>query len=248
MENEQPAVRCDRVTKTYRGRVALAETDLSFFRGVTVVLGPNGAGKTSLLSMLATVAAPSSGVVTVASVPVDGAKSLDHARRQIGYLPQRFDFMSGATVEENVAYASWAHGSPASDVGARTTRALQAVSLEDRRDDRARVLSGGQRQRLGIACAIAHEPQVLILDEPSVGLDPIQRASLRSLIAELADRSTVIMSTHLVDEAAQLGKHAVVLKEGHVIFQGRTATLRSDDESVADGARALESALMGLLE
>lgn len=248
MESDEPSARCDRVTKAYRGRVALAETDVSFFRGATAVLGPNGAGKTSLLSMIATVTSPTSGVVTVASIPIDSAAALDRARTRIGYLPQRFDVIGGATVQENVAYACWVHGSAAADVGARTDRALRAVGLDDRAGDRARILSGGQRQRLGIACAVAHEPSVLILDEPSVGLDPIQRASLRTLIAQLASRSAVLLSTHLVDEAVQLGDRTVVLKEGHVVFDGRTASLIAGAPPTGERIRALEAALMGLLE
>lgn len=243
-----PVIECAGLRKKYRGQWAIPGVDARFARGTTVVLGANGAGKTTLLSMLATVIRPTAGVITVDSTPVRGAAGVEHARALIGFLPQRFDVMRGATVEDNVSYASWAHGTKAGDVGACAARALQAVGLDDRRRDRARVLSGGQRQRLGIACAMAHEPAILILDEPSVGLDPIQRSSLRNLIGSLATRAAVILSTHLVDDAARLGRQALVLREGTPVFDGAASALIAGQSETRDGAQALEEALLELLQ
>jgi len=248
MDAVEPVVECTGLRKKYRGKWAIAGVDARFARGTTVVLGANGAGKTTLLSMLATVIKPTAGVITVDSMPVRGAAGVEHARALIGFLPQRFDIMRGAKVEENVSYASWAHGTKAGDVGACAARALRAVGLEDRRNERARVLSGGQRQRLGIACAMAHEPAILILDEPSVGLDPIQRSSLRNLIGNLATRTAVILSTHLVDDAARLGRQALVLRDGATVFDGATSSLLAGQSDTGDKAQALEAALLELLQ
>lgn len=239
---------CADLGKRYRSRDAVVGVSSTFARGVSLVLGTNGAGKTTLLSMLATVIAPSSGRVTLDGEELRDRRAVDAARRRLGFLPQRFEVMTGARVEDNVAYAAWAHGSTAAAVPGQTERALAVVGLSERRRERARILSGGQRQRLAIACTIAHEPDVLVLDEPSVGLDPIQRASFRTLVRELAGHAAVIMSTHMVDEAAALGGSVLVLGAGRVRYQGTTGELAATAGHASDPARALEAALIGLLE
>ena len=243
-----PIVECQAIRKKYRSRYVVAGVDARFDRGTTVVLGANGAGKTTLLSMLATTIRPTSGTITIGTLPVRGAAGVQRARRLVGFLPQRFDVMRGSTVEENVAYAAWAHGIKASDVGERSARALGAVGLEGRRAEKAKVLSGGQRQRLGIACAIAHNPKVVLLDEPSVGLDPIQRASLRTLITELGKDAVVILSTHLVDDAARLWNQALVLREGATIFNGPITDLTKRRADASGDPQEFEDALLELLQ
>jgi ABC-2 type transport system ATP-binding protein len=173
------------VTHRYGRRVALADATLDLPVGVTGLLGPNGAGKSTLMKLLATAMPLQTGSVAVGDVPLV-RDNLTAVRRQLGYLPQRFEVMGWSTVRRNVEYAAWAHGLPSREAGERADRALVLLGLSDRAGSRARALSGGMRQRLGLACALVHEPRVLVLDEPTVGLDPAQRRGLRDAIAAAA--------------------------------------------------------------
>lgn len=240
---------CRDLVKRYGRRVVLDVDSLAFAPGVTSLLGANGAGKTTLMSIVATVTRPTAGRVTVAGADLGTSDGVQSARRSLGFLPQHFEVLSGSSVADNVAYAAWAHGVAAADVGSCIETVLRDVGLSERRGDRARVLSGGQRQRLGIACAVAHRPAVLLLDEPTVGLDPVQRVGVRRLVTALAASATVVLSTHLVDDAADLSARIVVLRDGRVAFDGPTADLASSgDSGGAGGVRGLEMALMGLME
>lgn len=248
MTVEDSTVVCEGVSKSFRRRTALDGIDVRFDPGVTSLLGANGAGKTTLVSAIATVTRPDGGRISVAGCDLSTADGVSAARRQVGYLPQHFDLIGGASVHENAAYSAWCHGWDRALVDEQASWALAVVGLSDRRRERARAISGGQRQRLGIACAIAHRPQVLVLDEPTVSLDPIGRIAVRELIAELGRSTTVIMSTHLVDEVAALGGQAVVLREGTVAYSGSTDDLGRDGGSSGDRTRALEEALMDLAQ
>lgn len=242
-------VECVRLTKTYRNTIALHETTVTLLPGVTSLLGANGAGKTTLMSIIATLTRPTAGRVKVAGRSLERSGDIETARTMIGYLPQSFELMGGASVTDNVAYSAWAHGVPADDVGRYVARALGDVGLEDRKRARSRTLSGGQRQRLGIACAVAHRPSIILLDEPTVGIDPVQRVGVRRLVATLGKDATVLLSTHLVDDAAELAARTLVLKEGKVVYDGTTQQLADrTDHGTGDRTRALESALMELMQ
>lgn len=203
MSSPSPRVSVRGVTHRYGRRVALADATLDLPVGVTGLLGPNGAGKSTLMKLLATAMPLQTGSVAVGDVPLV-RDNLTAVRRQLGYLPQRFEVMGWSTVRRNVEYAAWAHGLPSREAGERADRALVLLGLSDRAGSRARALSGGVRQRLGLACALVHEPRVLVLDEPTVGLDPAQRRGLRALGA---------------DDAAG---HASELEAGyHAVVEGR---------------------------
>ena len=209
--------------------------------GVTGLLGPNGAGKSTLMKLLATALPIQRGTVSIGELQL-GRGSVRLVRRELGYLPQRFELMGTATVRRNVAYAAWAHGLASKDVRVASERALADLGLSDRAGSRARSLSGGMRQRLGLACALVHRPRVLILDEPTVGLDPEQRLRLRDAIAAAARDAVVLISTHLVEDLATLADQVVVLHAGRMPFIGTLATLRSLGSETAEGhASALEA-------
>jgi ABC-2 type transport system ATP-binding protein len=193
--------------------------------GVTGLLGPNGAGKTTLLSLVATVLQGGSGQIEVGGHDVRTRHGRLAARRLLGFLPQRFDLSGGMSLQDTVAYAGWSWGLGKGEVGAAAVRALRVVGLEDRASQRVRVLSGGQRQRLGIAAAIVHDPRVLILDEPTVGLDPAQRLRTREYLQEIGRERTVLLSTHLIEDVSRLCERIVVLSEGRVRYHGDTAAL-----------------------
>lgn len=156
------------------------------------LLGPNGAGKTTLFKLLATALPLQTG--DIASAELDYRTTPVHTvRTRIGYLPQRFELMEWSTVRRNVEYAAWAHGVADADIAQRADESLERVGLLDRRGSRARSLSGGMRPRLGLACALAHSPELTTLDEPTVGLDPVQRAELRHQIAEHGREGVVVV-------------------------------------------------------
>ncbi len=138
------------------------------------------------------------------------------------------------TVAAHVAFAAWANGVPDDRCQKAATGALDVVELNDLAGRRVRTLSGGQRQRLGIACAIAHEPDVLLLDEPTVGLDPLQRVQVRAYLARISERAIVLVSTHMVEDLAQVADRVLVLVDGRIAFDGTVADLA---ESGDDGDR-----------
>lgn len=208
------------VSHAYGKRLALHPTDLTFSVGVTGLLGPNGAGKSTLLKLIATAIPLIHGCITYPSGITLSRATLHQVRQLIGYLPQRFDLMPWATVRSNVEYAAWAQGVPAAKQPAAVDRALALVGLTSRKDSSARSLSGGMRQRLGLACALVHEPEVLILDEPTVGLDPAQRRDIRRAIHEIAQHCVVILSTHLVEDLATIAQTVVIMRDGNICFCG----------------------------
>lgn len=218
------AVECMDVRFSYRRREALRGFTAAFDSGLVGLLGPNGAGKSTLMSILSTLRRPASGSAHVCGVSVEDAAQV---RQLIGFLPQRFDVMGSATVRRNVEYAAWARGIPRADCATAARRALDRTGLTERGDTRARALSGGYRQRLGLACAIVHEPRVLLLDEPTVAIDPVQRIEVRRLLSELAQTSTVLVSTHLVEDIALAGSHVVLVDGGRALFSGTVDELEA---------------------
>lgn len=206
----------------YRKAPALTGVTLTIGPGVTGVLGPNGAGKTTLISIFSTLLTGFDGSATLAGNDLATASGRRAARRSLGYLPQTFDVMDTARVRDNVEYSAWARGVPEERCQIAAEHALQAVDLLDRSHDRARRLSGGMRQRLGLACAIAHRPKILLLDEPTVGLDPEQRVRIRTLLHELGRKTAVLLSTHLVEDVASAADRVLVMNQGRLVFSGST--------------------------
>jgi ABC-2 type transport system ATP-binding protein len=220
-------VRTDGVWKRYGAVAALADLDLELGPGITGLLGPNGAGKTTLIRILATLLAPSAGEVRVdgwrAAIPGDRVE----IRRRLGYLPQDLGLYPRFTVFEFVDYlAILKELEDPAERHRRVRAALAAVELDDLAGRRIRTLSGGMRRRVGIAQAIVAEPQLLLLDEPTTGLDPEQRMRFRRLIAGLGEHRTVVLSTHLVEDVAAVCTQVVVLWQGRARFTGTPSELR----------------------
>ncbi|GAA1278280.1 ABC transporter ATP-binding protein [Saccharothrix xinjiangensis] len=206
-------------------RVAVDGLDLRLGRGVHGLLGPNGAGKTTLIRALATVLRPASGTLEVFGRPVSGQVDLRALRRSLGYLPQDFGYYKRFTVREFVEYVAWLKEVPARDVPGAVQRAVERVGLADRADDRLKSLSGGMVRRAGIAQAIVNDPELLLLDEPTAGLDPGQRVRFRELVQELGADSCVVVSTHLVEDVAAACSDVVLVAGGKLVFQGTPAEL-----------------------
>ncbi|MBD0671949.1 ATP-binding cassette domain-containing protein [Streptomyces sp. CBMA156] len=211
---------------SYRGRPALDRVTFRLRPGVTGLLGPNGAGKTTLLRVLATAAPADGGEVTVLGHdPATGPGKLA-VRRKLGYLPQNPGFHPHFTALDFVDYVAILK--EMTDRRARreeALRVLEAVGLADQRSKRIKALSGGMRQRVALAAAIIGDPELLVLDEPTVGLDPEQRLRFRELVADLGENRTVLLSTHQTEDVAALCRRVVVLDRGVVKFQGLPSEL-----------------------
>jgi ABC-2 type transport system ATP-binding protein len=205
---------------------ALADVDLDLEPGVIGLLGPNGAGKTTLLRVLATALPPSQGQVRVLGRDPQVPAERTDIRRRLGYLPQEVGFPRGFTAFAFVDYIAllkeWTQ--PA----ARHTevrRVLDQVGLSDVAAKRIRAMSGGQRRRVALAQALLGSPPVLILDEPTTGVDPEQRVTLRTVLAEIARTSIVVLSTHQTDDVEALCERVIVLDGGRVRYDGHVIEL-----------------------
>ncbi|MEU5611291.1 ABC transporter ATP-binding protein [Streptomyces sparsogenes] len=208
------------LTVRHRRTTALDAVDLSFGTGVHGLLGPNGAGKTSLIRVLATVAPPAAGRVELLGGDISAPAHRTSVRRRLGYLPQEFGYYPGFTVREFVAYMAWLKEVPRAEAPAAVERAVARVGLADRIDAKVRTLSGGMVRRAGIAQAIVNDPELLLLDEPTAGLDPEQRVDFRALLRELGRTATVIVSTHLVEDVAAACGEVTVIGGGRVAYRG----------------------------
>jgi ABC-2 type transport system ATP-binding protein len=215
------------VCKSYGAVRALDHVDLDLVHGVTGLLGPNGAGKTTLMRILATLLAPDRGSVRIEGLDPTDARQRLELRRRLGYLPQDLGLYPRFTVFELVDYiAIMKELKDRRERHRRVAAALEAVGLEDVSGRRIKTLSGGMARRVGIAQALVADPDLLILDEPTAGLDPQQRARFRELLASLGSRRQVILSTHLVEDVAAICTSVVILWEGRSVFHGSPQELR----------------------
>lgn len=207
------------------GTAALTDVTASFDSNLIAVLGPNGAGKTTLLNILATHSHPTSGGFGFGGLNSRIRGDRDRMRRSLGWLPQSLDMMKGYTAAEFLRYVAWMREVPLASVEPSVADALALVDLSEHADRRIKALSGGMRQRLGIAQAIVNEPTLVILDEPTVGLDPQQRMDFRDRIAQLAHDRLVVLSTHLVEDVASVAHEVLIIAEGQVHFAGSLSEL-----------------------
>ncbi|HEX7308013.1 ABC transporter ATP-binding protein [Lentzea sp.] len=223
-------------------KTAVDGVTLTLGRGVHGLLGPNGAGKTTLIRALATVLKPSGGTLSLL-----GGGNLHALRGRIGYLPQEFGHYRRFTAREFVAYVAWLKEMPDNDIPGAVQRALERVGLADRADDKLKTLSGGMVRRVGIAQAIVNDPEVLLLDEPTAGLDPAQRLRFRELLTELGTDACVVVSTHLVEDVAAACTDVVLLSRGKLVFQGTPARLAAAGTEDHPGASPIERGYSAVL-
>lgn len=238
------SVQAERLRVRAGRRLAIDGLDLALGPGVHGLLGPNGAGKTTLVRALATVLRPASGTLRLLGEDVVGGSGLRRVRRQIGYLPQEFGYYRRFTVREFVEYIAWLKQMPPAEVPGAVQRAIDRVGLTDRADDRMKTLSGGMVRRAGIAQAIVNDPSILLLDEPTAGLDPDQRLQFRALLRELAADTCVVVSTHLVEDVAAACTDVMLIDEGRLVFRGVPADLAAaagDADATGDGAAGGDS-------
>ena len=215
--------------------------------GVFGLLGPNGAGKTSLLRMMATVLPPSSGRLWLLGRDPRGYGPRREIRRRLGYLPQNLGYYPGFTVADYVEYFALLKEMPPRQIPRAVAAAVEHVGLGDMAKTKLRTLSGGMLRRAGIAQAIVNEPELLLLDEPTAGLDPEQRMAFRALLREIGQRATVIVSTHLVEDVGAACTEVALMDHGKLVFHGTPGELAARGEGYAVGDAPLERGYSAVL-
>ncbi len=211
-----------------RDRWALRDVSLRLETGVLGLVGPNGAGKTTLLRMLATLLVPSEG--TIAWEGRDIASSPRLLRRVLGYLPQDFGVYPQLTARELLRYLGELKGLSGSLLHRRVEVVLETVHLRDDGDRRLRTYSGGMIRRVGIAQALLNEPRLLVLDEPTVGLDPLEQVSFRGLLASISVDRLVVLSTHIMSDVEATATDLALLQQGRLIWTGTPREMLDDAE------------------
>ena len=211
------------ITKKYSDKVAVNDVSLSIEKGITGLLGANGAGKTTLMRMVADIIKPDAGSITYDGVPIS---VLDSEYRNIfGYLPQEFGFYPEFTVIDYLDYMAALKGLTKADSKRKIDSLLEQMTLTDVRRKKIRKLSGGMRRRVGIAQALLNDPEILILDEPTAGLDPGERIKFRQLLSEFSQDRIVLISTHIVSDVEYIATRQAIMKDGKIIRDGSTDTL-----------------------
>lgn len=205
------------LTKQYRENVVLNHVSLTIGNGMYGLLGRNGAGKTTLMRILSTLLKPSGGRITFDGVPSEETKQI---RSLIGYLPQEFSLYPDMSVWETMRYLAAMSDIPAGIQKERIPDLLERVHLWEIRKRKVRKLSGGMKRRLGIAQALLNDPQVLIVDEPTVGLDPEERLRFYNLLGELSGSRVVIVSSHIVADMESVCEYAAILDSGRLLYAG----------------------------
>ena len=216
----------DRLTKQYKNKIAVDRLSFSLTKGVTGLLGANGAGKTTLIRMLCGILVPTSGEITYNGISV----SDERYRNVLGYLPQEFGYYPEFTGKDFLMYFAALKGFTKKAAEIRANELLELVGLSQVQKKKIKTYSGGMKQRLGIAQALINRPEVLILDEPTAGLDPKERVRFRNLIDEIGKESIVLLSTHIVSDIEHIADHIIMMKNGQIIWQGSHKEIEGDLE------------------
>lgn len=208
----------DRLTKQFGARIAVDRVSAKLGPGVTGLLGANGAGKTTLMRMVCDVLRPTGGQILLDGR--DAAEMGDEYRALLGYLPQDFGYYPDFTALDFMRYMATLKGFSSRDGRARSMDLLEEVGLADDARRKVKTFSGGMRQRLGIAQAMINDPAILVLDEPTAGLDPKERVRFRNLIAGFAQDKVVILSTHIVSDVEFIANRILVMRQGSFVLDG----------------------------
>ena len=215
-----------KLTKTYKHTNANEDINLTLESGVYGLLGPNGAGKSTFLKQLATITSPSSGKILYNGKDI---KTLDDKyRSMIGYLPQDFDAYKNFKAEEFLMYLAALKGLNKSEAKKRLEELLKLVGLYEVKNKLISKFSGGMKRRVGIAQALLNNPKILILDEPTAGLDPQERARFRNLLSNIGTETIVILSTHIISDIESVAKETIMIKDGKLLLKGTHKEILED--------------------
>ena len=217
----------DRLTKQFQNKTAVDRVSLRLHSGVFGLLGTNGAGKTTLMRMLCGILQPTSGTITFDGMDV----SEEDYRAILGYLPQDFGYYPEFTAMDFLLYMAALKGLSKQSAKRRANELLELVGLQDMGRKKIKTFSGGMKQRLGIAQALLNNPKLLILDEPTAGLDPKERVRFRNLIGQLGKDSIVLLSTHIVSDIEHIADEVLMMKDGNLIYNGTWDEQMGDLES-----------------
>ncbi len=216
----------DRVTKQYKNKIAVDRMSFALTKGVTGLLGANGAGKTTLMRLLCGILLPTSGSIFYNGMDI----GTEEYRDILGYLPQNFGYYPEFSGKDFLLYMSAVKGIQKRDALKKTEELIELVGLGDAARKKVRTYSGGMKQRLGIAQALLNDPQVLIMDEPTAGLDPQERIRFRNLIADIGENRIVLLSTHIVPDLEHIADRLMIMKDGRLLWQGDRAACETDLE------------------
>ena len=216
----------DRITKQYKNKLAVDRISFDLTEGVTGLLGANGAGKTTLMRMMSGILTPTGGEISADGIPVQA----ESYRALLGYLPQDFGYYPEFTAKEFLEYFAALKGIERKRAKEKTKELLELVGLSDVAGKKIKTFSGGMKQRAGIAQALLNDPKILILDEPTAGLDPKERVRFRTLIEELGKNSIVLLSTHIVSDIEHIADRIIMMKDGALVWQGRQSDVEGDLE------------------
>ena len=206
----------DRLTKQYTNKIAVDRVSMTLTPGVYGLLGANGAGKTTLMRMICGVLKPTGGMVTLQGM----SASSEEYRDKLGYLPQDFGYYPDFTGLDFLMYMALLKGINKTAARKRCRELLEMTGLFGMEKKKIKTYSGGMKQRLGIAQALLNRPKLLVLDEPTAGLDPKERVRFRNMIAELGKENIVLLSTHIVSDVEEIADRILMMKEGQLIFNG----------------------------
>ena len=219
----------DRLTKKYSNKIAVDRVSAKLKPGVIGLLGANGAGKTTLMRMICGILKPTGGTVTYKNgSQLDVSEEM--YRDILGYLPQDFGYYPNFSGKDFLMYMAALKGLDKKTAKRKCCELLKIVNLENAADKKIKTYSGGMKQRLGIAQAVLNDPKILILDEPTAGLDPKERVRFRNLIAELGKDSIVILSTHIVSDVEHIADRILLMKDGKLIYDGKLEDVGMDLE------------------
>ena len=237
-------IKIEDLTVTFKNQVtAINHASLEIPKGIFGLLGENGAGKTTLMRVLTTVLSPTSGTVTLDGM-LYSEGNFEKIRRKIGYLPQEIDLYPGLTVQECLEYMGDLSGIPKETCKKRIAYYLEKTSLSEHRKKKMKQLSGGMKRRVGLIQALLHEPEFLIVDEPTTGLDPEERIRIRNLLVDFSEGRMVLFSTHVVEDLTATCNQLAVMKKGKFLYSGNMKELleqakghiwicRAEDEGAA---------------